>query len=102
MFEARLRNAWGRAGPRRHPRREAGAFYVAITATSFEQTEPPWTSSDDTPILVTGPDMAAAGADVHASSAITPTAAAGALRTMRWPLRVFESPERNRHTESRN
>jgi hypothetical protein len=45
----------------------------------------------DNLILVTGPDVAAAGAEIGAGPAITPTAAAGALRTMRWPLRVFES-----------
>ncbi len=28
----------GRAGPRRHPRREAGALYVAVTTTSFHHT----------------------------------------------------------------
>jgi hypothetical protein len=46
--------------------------------------------------------VAAAGTEIGAGPAITPTAAAGALRTMRWPLRVCESPERNRHPGPRN
>ena len=45
-------------------------------------------------ILLTGPDVAAAGAEIGAGPAITPTAAAGALRTMRWPLSSTESPEK--------
>jgi hypothetical protein len=88
MTEARLRRRVGEEPGLDATRaeREAGALYVAVTATSFDQTDPPWTASDDILILVTGPDVAAAGAEIGAGPAITPTAAAGAPRTMRWPL----------------
>jgi hypothetical protein len=59
------------------------AFHATRTATSSDRNDPPSTASDDILIMVTDPDMAAGGAEVRAGPAITPTAAAGALRTMR-------------------
>jgi hypothetical protein len=90
MTEARLRRRVGEEPGLDATRaeREAGALYVVVTGTS-DQTDPPWTACDDIVILVTGPDESAAGAEIGARPAITPTAAAGALRTMRWPLFEF-------------
>ena len=45
-----------------------------------------WVAFSVNLIFVTGSDVAAAGAEISARPAITPTAAASVLRTMRWPL----------------